>query len=210
MSIFEMTLAEAFALLFIAMGPVRVVMSYMPIACNLAPAMQRKLAWRTFVAGLIVVVVLLAIGKGMVQNFRLNQNVLLMAVGVAYVAQALAILLTRQGDISSSSQMRDPLWLALSPLAVPAMITPLGVAMLLSVSAFVSDLMSILVFFGLVVAILAIDFGAMLLSTYVAQYITRPVLEVFQKIFGFVLLAFGLRLVLGALAKLGVIVIKGL
>jgi small neutral amino acid transporter SnatA (MarC family) len=68
----------------------------------------------------------------------------------------------------------------------------------------------IAVFWGMVVAILVINFGRMLLSLSMARYITRPALEAFQKIFGFVLLAFGERLILGALMHLGIITVKGL
>ncbi len=57
--------------------------------------------------------------------------------------------------------------------------------------------------------ILSIDLGLMLLSTYVAQYLTKSVLEVLQKIFGFILLTFGIQLVLQALVKLGIMTAKG-
>ncbi|WP_201381387.1 hypothetical protein [Ktedonobacter sp. SOSP1-52] len=59
----------------------------------------------------------------------------------------------------------------------------------------------------MVVAILVINFGGRLLSIPMAQYITQPVREVFQQIFGFVLLAFGKRLILGALVHLGIITV---
>jgi uncharacterized membrane protein YqgA involved in biofilm formation len=62
----------------------------------------------------------------------------------------------------------------------------------------------------MVVVILLLNFGVMLLSTHIAQYITKPILEEFQKIFGFVLLAFGLRLTLKALVHMGVITVRGL
>jgi small neutral amino acid transporter SnatA (MarC family) len=56
---------------------------------------------------------------------------------------------------------------------------------------------------------LSIDLGLMLLSTYAARYLTQPILEVLQKIFGFILLTFGIQLVLQALAKLGIMKATG-
>src|SRR6266849_1784937 len=85
----------------------------------------------------------------------------------------------------------------------------LSLAVLLSVSAFVPSLTAALIFVGIAVAVLIIDLGLMLLSTCVAQYLTKPVLEVLQKIFGFILLTFGIQLVLQALAKLGIMTAKG-
>ncbi len=82
-------------------------------------------------------------------------------------------------------------------------------ALLFSVSASVPSLTAALLFVGMVGAVLSIDLGLMLLSTYVAQYLTKPILEVFQKIFGFILLTFGIQLVLQALAKLGLMMATG-
>ena len=94
-------------------------------------------------------------------------------------------------------------------LAVPALISPSAVALLFTVSAFVPSLAAALIFVGMVGVVLLIDLGLMLLSTYVARYVTQPILEVLQKIFGFILLTFGIQLVLQALAKLGIMKATG-
>lgn len=210
MHILGLNLQEILALLFISMGPVRTVMTYIPIARHLPPDLQGKLAWRTVLTGSIVALVLIVGGAGIVRNLHLSLYVLVLAAGMSYVILAIPMLLARPGPLPPAPQTDDPLSLAISPLAVPAMITPLGVAVLFSEAAFVSDLVTTLIFVALVVAILLINFGGMLLSTHVARYLTRPVLGVFQTIFGFVTLAFGVRLVLGALAHLGIIPVKGL
>ncbi len=210
MDILGLTLPDISALLLIAMGPTNVTLGYLPLACALPPNLQRKLACHTVLAGFLVAVALMVIGKGIVQNLRLNQQILLLAVGVTYTVLAVPMLLAEPSDFPPPPQIKDPLRLAISPLAVPVMISPLAVATLLSVSAFVTDLITILVFFGIVLATLLLNFGVMVLSTHLARYITRPLLEVLQKIFGFILLAFGLRLLLGALFHLGVITVRGL
>lgn len=209
MHIFALSLEEVFAFLFIAMGPTRIMLSYMPIARHLPYVQQRQLAWRTVWDGFIIAVVILLLGRGIVQNFRLSLATLLLAAGVAYVVLSIPMLLVGPSDIPPTPQIHDPWRLALSPLAVPAMISPLGIATLFSVSAFALNLLALFAFLGIVVVVLAINFGAMLLSTRIAHYLTQPILEVFQHIFGVILLAFGLRLVLQALMMLGIISPKG-
>ena len=206
---FGMTWVEIFALLLSAMGPVGIIMSYMPIAQALPPDMQRQLAWRTVLVGFIVAVGLMLLGGGVVQRFHLSLAVLLMGVGVTYFVLAIPMLLAGPSDLSPPTQIKEPLRLAVSPLAVPALISPLAVALLFSVSAFAPSLTAALIFVGMVVAVLLIDLGLMLLSTYVAQYLTKPILEVLQKIFGFILLTFGIQLVLQALVKLGIMTATG-
>lgn len=209
MNMFGMTWVEIFALLLTAMGPVGITMSYMPIAQALPRDRQRQLAWRTVLVGFIVVVVLILLGDGVVRRFHLRLAVLLMSVGVTYFALAIPMLVAGPSDLSVPTQIKEPLRLAISPLAVPGLISPLAVALLLSVSTFVPNLTAALIFVGIVVAVLIIDLGLMLLSTYVAQYLTTPILEMLQKIFGFILLTFSIQLVLLALAKLGIMMATG-
>jgi multiple antibiotic resistance protein len=209
MNLFGMTWEEIVALLLTALGPVGITMSYLPIAQALPPATQRQLAWRTVLVGFMVAVGLVLLGGGVVRRFHLSLAVLSMGVGVTYFVLAIPMLLAGPSDLAPPTHIKEPLRLAISPLAVPALISPLAVAVLFSVSAFVPSLAGALIFVGIVVAVLLIDLGLMLLSTYVARYLTQPILEVFQKIFGFILLTFGIQLVLQALAKLDIMTAKG-
>ena len=204
MNMFGMRWEEIFTLLLTAMGPVGITMSYMPIAQALPPEMRRPLARRTILVGFMVALGLMLLGDGVIQGLHLSPAVLLLGVGVTYIVQALPMLLAGPSDLAPPTHIKEPLRLAISPLAVPALISPLAVALLFSGSASVPSLTAALLFVGMVGAVLSIDLGLMLLSTYVAQYLTKPILEVFQKIFGFILLTFGIQLVLQALAKLGI------
>jgi multiple antibiotic resistance protein len=171
----------------------------MHVARALPPTMQRKIAWRTVLVGFIVAVLLLTLGSRIVGSFHLSQAVLVMAVGVTNFILAIPRLLSGPGDASTQTHNVDPLGLAISPLAVPSLISPVAVALFLSVDAFEPNLTSTLTFFGIVLVLLLIDLGVMLLSTKVARYLTTPILEVFRKIFGFILLTFGIQVILLAL-----------
>jgi small neutral amino acid transporter SnatA (MarC family) len=152
---------------------------------------------------------LMLLGGGVIQSLHLSPAVLLMGVGVTYFVQALPMLLAGPSDLSALTEIKEPRRLAISPLAVPALISPMAMALLLSVSVIVPSLTAALIFVGMVGVVLIIDLGLMLSSTYVAQYITKPILEVLQKIFGFIMLTFGIQLVLQALAKLGIMKVTG-
>src|SRR5258708_14062597 len=130
MNMFGMTWEEIFALLLTAMGPVGITMSYMPIARALPRAVRRQWAWRTVLVGFIVVVGLMRLGGGVVQRFHLRSAVLLMAVGVTYFVLAIPMLLAEPSDLAPPPHIKEPLRLAISPLAVPALISPLAVAVL--------------------------------------------------------------------------------
>ena len=152
---------------------------------------------------------LMLLGDGVIQGLHLSPAVLLLGVGVTYIVQALPMLLAGPSDLSVPTEIKEPRRLAISPLAVPALISPMAVALLLSVSVIVPSLTAALIFVGMVGAVLIIDLGLMLSFTYITQYLTKPILEVLQKIFGFLMLTFGIQLVLLALAKLGIITATG-
>ncbi len=76
MNMFGMRWEEIFALLLIAMGPVGITMSYMPIAQALPPEMRRPLARRTILVGFMVALVLMLLGDGVIQGLHLSSAVL--------------------------------------------------------------------------------------------------------------------------------------
>src|SRR6266699_262925 len=155
MNMFGMRWEEIFALLLIAMGPVGITMSYMPIAQALPPEMRRPLARRTILVGFMVALVLMLLGDGVIQGLHLSSAVLLMGVGVTYFVQALPMLLAGSSDLSAPADIKEPRGLAISPLAVPALISPMAVALLLSVSVIVPSLTAALTF-GIQLVLLAL------------------------------------------------------
>src|SRR5260370_39118439 len=162
MNMFGMTWEEVFALLLSAMGPVGITMSYMPIAQALPPNMQRQLAWRTVLVGFLVAVGLMLLGGGVVQRFHLRLAVLLMGVGVTHFVLAIPMLLAGPSDLSPPTQIKEPLRLAVSPLAVPELISPLAVAAGLFLSGVRPTLAGGRVFVGIEGGGLCICFGSLL------------------------------------------------
>jgi multiple antibiotic resistance protein len=203
-------LAEVVALLLVGTGPVRITLAYVPLANTLPPDVQRALAWRTVVAGFAVALGIMLVGAGIVASYGLNFALLQLAAGVAFFVMTVPGLVAPPGDGPPPAPRSRPLRLAVSPLAVPTMVTPLGVAVLFAAAAFAPGLTERLLVVGLVAAVLALNLGLMLLARRLAPYLTRPVLEVLQKVLGLLVLGYSLRLMLQGLAALGVISAPGL
>ena len=203
-------LAELFALLLAGIGPVRITLAYLPIAGSLPPDVQRTLAWRTVLAGFVVALGIMLVGAGIVSSYDLNAALLQLAAGVAFLVMTVPGLVAPPGDGVPPAPGRHPLRLAVSPLAVPTMVTPLGVAVLFAVAAFAPGLTERLLVVGLVAVVLTLNLTVMLGTRRLAPYLTRPVLDVLQKVLGLLVLGFSLRLVLQGLAALGVISAPGL
>lgn len=210
MEILGISIGEWAAILFVGLGPVRVTLRYAPITRGLSPDVQNRLAWRTVLVGAIFAVLVILIGGGIARQLAAREDVLLIAAGLAFGSQAFAMLSVAPTDMPEPPRITDPMRLAISPLALPAMISPVGIVALFIVSMGGPSLGESLVFLGLVAGILALNLGVMLLSRHVARYVTMPVLELVQQVFGILILALSTRLVLEALEGLGVLTISGL
>lgn len=210
MEILGTSLAEWAVVLFIGMGPVRAMLGFIPVAHSVPRELLGPLARRTVIVAFWICAGVVLFGGLFVRAFELSQGVLLAAAGLAFSERAFAMLATRPSDAARFPEFPNPMRLALSPLAVPAMISSGAVVALLIASAGVSDLGELAAFGGLVVGVLLLNLGAMHLSTRATRFVTVPVLEVIQQLFGVLLLGLGIRLTLEGLDDIGVLDAPGL
>jgi multiple antibiotic resistance protein len=95
--------------------------------------------------------------------------------------------------------------LAVYPLAVPYLLNPTGVVVLVIIS---SDAKSLAIFglaLGLLIAVLAIDFIVFRFANRVSNRLDPNRMLVTEKVFGFLLAALAVQLMLNGLADLGLI-----
>lgn len=195
-------------ILFIGLGPIRTTLAYMPLSRNLPPDIHVRLAVRTVTVGAIIAILIVLLGGGVARTFAVRDEMLLIAAGLAFASRAFNMLAAAPSDESTPPAVSDPMRLAISPLAVPSMIGPVGVVALFIVAMSTPGIAETLAFLGIVVFMLLLDLGAMLLSRHVSRYVTVPLLEVVQQIFGILILALSVRLVFEALVSLELLTVR--
>ena len=104
---------------------------------------------------------------------------------------------------------RDPMQLAVFPLAVPYLLNPAGIVVLVTLSAEASSLAVFGVAVGVLVVVLALDVVVFRWATAVSSKLDASRMLVTEKVFGFLLAALGVQLVLNGLADVGVIHLTG-
>ena len=100
---------------------------------------------------------------------------------------------------------QDPMSLAVFPLAVPYLLNPAGIVALVTLSAEANSFGLVAVVLGLVVAVLVIDVVVFRWGNRVSETLNPNSMLVTEKVFGFLLAALGVQLVLNGLADVGVI-----
>lgn|SRR5215469_13442752 len=210
LNVLGLNAGEFFAVLAIGISPIRVTLAFMPIAATLKPEARRMLAARTVTGGLAVSVLIVVAGGAIARNFAPRLELIEIGAGLILVSTTLASLAREPGPAAGASAGPAPdlRALALWPLAVPTLINPVGVALLFSVAAYAATALDRLIFLGIVVGMLAVSYGLMLLTSWIATYFTRSVLSVIHEIFSLLVTAFGAKLILVGLAGLHVLTVR--
>jgi hypothetical protein len=107
------------------------------------------------------------------------------------------------------AEHKDPLSIAISPLAIPLMLNPLGIVAQVVLSASITDMVVAGVIIVMVLVIALIDLSAMSVSDRFAAYLSTAAVELLEKSLGIFLDALAVQLLLDDLANLGVITLSG-
>ena len=100
---------------------------------------------------------------------------------------------------------QDPMQVAVFPLAVPYLLNPAGIVVLVTLSAEASSIAVLAVAVGVLVAVLAFDVLVFREAVHVSSKLDPSRMLVTEKVFGFLLAALGVQLVLNGLSDVGVI-----
>ena len=109
-----------------------------------------------------------------------------------------------QGDGGQRTEGKDPMQLAQVPLAVPYLLNPVGIVGLMTISAQAESLAVLAVAVGILALVLLID-AVFRWATQVSARLDENRMLVTGKVFGFLIAAIAVQLILDGLASAGVI-----
>jgi small neutral amino acid transporter SnatA (MarC family) len=95
--------------------------------------------------------------------------------------------------------------LALFPLAVPYLLNPVGIVGLMTISAEAKSLSVFAVEFGILVFVLLIDVAVFRWANRVSEKLDEGRMLVTEKVFGFLIAAIAVQLVLDGMVQIGVL-----
>ena len=109
------------------------------------------------------------------------------------------------GGSSHRTEGKDPMQLAQFPLAVPYLLNPVGIVGLMTISAEAKSLSVFAVEFGILVFVLLLDIVVFRWANRVSEKLDEGRMLVTEKVFGFLIAAIAVQLILDGLAMAGVI-----
>ena len=201
---------DIFLLLLIGVGPKIALVPFVELTAGMEPATKSRVLRKMLVTAGVVSVALLLLGGLLSRLLHFSTGALSVASGLILVIIAIEMVRGSSNDDSEHrANDRDPLDAAVYPLAVPYLLNPAGIVVLVTASADAASVGHIAVVFLLVAAVFVLDVVVFRWANRVSDHLDQSRMLVTEKVFGFLLAALAVQLMLNGLDSVGVIHLIG-
>jgi small neutral amino acid transporter SnatA (MarC family) len=198
---------DTFLLLLIGIGPKIALVPFLELTEGMPEAAKRRVLRKMLTTAAIAAALLLILGGLLTRLLHFSPGALGIASGIILLVIAIAMVLGHHagsgGDHPAEGQ--DPMQVAVFPLAVPYLLNPAGIVVLVTLSAEASSIAVLAVAVGVLGVVLAFDVLVFRGAVQVSNNLDAGRMLVTEKVFGFLLAALGVQLVLNGLSDVGVI-----
>jgi multiple antibiotic resistance protein len=171
-----------------------------------------QIALRGFLIATVAVLLAALMGQNLLDKYNIPLTAIVAAGGIVLFLVALRIVLSQYGDDDPSDPPPEnpSLDLAVQPLVFPTILTPYGIAVVITSSALAREIDGDLTrLLGTLFAIMVLNLLAMLFAKQILYVLKPRILQVIGLVLGVIQLSLGLGLIFSAL-ELQVLVIKEL
>jgi small neutral amino acid transporter SnatA (MarC family) len=202
---------DTFLLLLIGIGPKIALVPFLEATSTMSEAVKRRVLRKMLTTAATVAVLLLVLGGLLTRLLHFSPGALGVASGIILLIISVTMVLG-QGDQSSAGRPgedQDPMQLAVFPLAVPYLLNPVGIVVLVTASAEAASVSVLAAVVGILIVILAVDVAVFRWAVKISSLLDKSRMLVTEKVFGFLLAALAVQLVLSGLSDVGAIHLTG-
>ena len=198
---------DTFLLLLIGIGPKIALVPFLEATADMPEAVKRSVLRKMLTTAAIVAALLLVLGGLLTRLLHFSPGALGVASGIILLVIAVAMVLGHQTANGGDHPVegRDPMQVAVFPLSVPYLLNPAGIVVLVTLSAEATSIAVIAVAVGVLIAVLVFDVVVFRGAVQVSGKLDASRMLVTEKVFGFLIAAIAVQLVLDGLASAGVI-----
>jgi small neutral amino acid transporter SnatA (MarC family) len=202
---------EIFMLLLIGIGPKIALVPFINLTADLDKATQVAVANKSVRVAITWSLILVLLGWFLMRLLHFSTGAVLVAGGIVLLLLSLNMLLSgaREGhkeeDGLEGHEDKDPMEMALYPLGVPYILNPVGIAVLVIFSAEISSILEGIILIGLVLLVGLIDLLLFRNIKSIAKYMNPSAMVVTEAVFGVLLAALAVQMMVLGLSELGVI-----
>ena len=197
---------DTFLLLLIGVGPKIALVPFLEITASLDGKTKARVVRKMLTTAGVVSLLLIGLGEFLARLLHFSTGSLSVAGGIILVIIAITMVLgTTQPQDSQAIKGRDPLRVATFPLAVPYLLNPAGIVTLVTLSAEADGVAVFAMVLVLLGVVLALDVAVFRWANRVSDHLDESRMLVTEKVFGILLAALAVQLILDGLHSVGVI-----
>jgi small neutral amino acid transporter SnatA (MarC family) len=197
---------DTFLLLLIGVGPKIALVPFVEVTSGMDPATKARVLRKMLTTAGVVAVILLGLGELLSRLLHFSTGSLSIAGGLILIIIAAAMVLGSADPRQTKAiKGRDPDEIAVFPLAVPYLLNPAGIVALVTLSADSDSFAVWATVLGVLAVVLALDVAVFRTANRVSAHLDESRMLVTEKVFGFLLAALAVQLVLNGLHSDGVI-----
>jgi small neutral amino acid transporter SnatA (MarC family) len=201
---------DTFLLLLIGIGPKIALVPFLQVTATIDDPTKALVVRKMLTTAGVVALILVGLGELLSRLLHFSTGSLSIAGGIILVIIAVTMVLgTSDPSESQAIKGRDPARIAVFPLAVPYLLNPVGIVALVTISAEADSVAVFAMVVGLLAVVLGLDVAVFRLANRVSDQLDESRMLVTEKIFGVLLAALAVQLVLDGLHSVGVIHLSG-
>ena len=198
---------DIFLLLLIGVGPKIALVPFVEVTAGMDAATKARVTRTMLTTAGGVAVILIILGELLRKLLHFSTGALSIAGGIILLIIAVSMI---RGPSEAETEHRDttepdPMRLAVFPLAVPYLLNPVGIVVLVTASADADSIRLLAGVVGLLALVLALDVAVFRWANRVSEHLDASRMLVTEKVFGVLLAALAVQLALNGLADLGLI-----
>jgi small neutral amino acid transporter SnatA (MarC family) len=202
---------ELFFLLLIGIGPKIALVPFLDVTAGMDAATKGLVIRKMLTTASVVAGILVVFGELLTRLLHFSTGALAVAGGVVLLIIAVSMVLGLGDGAKAQTPVteKEPMKLAVFPLAIPYLLNPVGIVVLVTVSAEAASIARVGLVIGVLAFVLALDVVVFRWANKVSERLDESRMLVTEKVFGFLLAALAVELVLTGLDSVGVIHLTG-
>ena len=199
---------DMFILLLIGMGPKVALVPFLDLTAEMEEETQNKVARQMVRTAVIVALILVILGGLFMKLLHFTPGALSIAGGIVFLLLSLHMIsgANKSNDHDEKKAAgRDPMQMALYPLAVPYLLNPAGIAVIVIASGEANSALMYALLVGLVLLMGVFDMLVFGNLNKLSKHLDPSRMVVTEVVFGVLLAALAVQLVLDGLADLKII-----
>jgi multiple antibiotic resistance protein len=189
------------SLLFTLMGPIAAIPLFAANTAGADAALRRRIALRAYLVALIALALAVFVGAGALAGWGVSPPSLVIAAGLILTLTALRSLLGGGHGTGGATPPPPSVSRGFSPIAIPGLVTPMAVAILVIFVSYFPAMRDKLAVLGVAAALMTLNLGAMLIAHWFMRVVGPAPLVVLGAVFGVLQVAMGVEMIVSGLLR---------